>query len=60
MNLFNQDVTKETLIAECWCSIGNLADVQQALRKATVITFMFIEYHKSCCTTVKFCYNEHS
>ncbi|KAG8192050.1 hypothetical protein JTE90_025316 [Oedothorax gibbosus] len=35
MNLFNQDVTKECLIAECWCSIGNLADVQQALRKAT-------------------------
>ncbi|XP_035222627.1 V-type proton ATPase 116 kDa subunit a1-like, partial [Stegodyphus dumicola] len=35
MNLFNQDVTKECLIAECWCSTNNLPRVQQALRDAT-------------------------
>lgn len=35
MNLFNQDVTKECLIAECWCASADLHRVQQALREAT-------------------------
>ncbi|XP_071040210.1 V-type proton ATPase 116 kDa subunit a 1 isoform X1 [Parasteatoda tepidariorum] len=35
MNLFNQDVTKECLIAECWTSFTNLPAVQQALREAS-------------------------
>ncbi|PRD25224.1 UNVERIFIED_CONTAM: atp6v0a1 [Trichonephila clavipes] len=35
MNLFNQDVTKECLIAECWCSLKHMSEVQQALRDAS-------------------------
>ncbi|GBN94356.1 V-type proton ATPase subunit a isoform 1 [Araneus ventricosus] len=35
MNLFNQDVTKECLIAECWCSDKRMSEVQQALRDAS-------------------------
>lgn len=35
MNLFNQDVTRECLIAECWCSAKDLMRVQQVLSQAT-------------------------
>ncbi|XP_054717474.1 V-type proton ATPase 116 kDa subunit a 1-like [Uloborus diversus] len=35
MNMFNQDVTRECLIAECWASTNDSAQVQQALREAS-------------------------
>ncbi|CAL1269977.1 unnamed protein product [Larinioides sclopetarius] len=35
MNLFNQDVTKECLIAECWCSDKQVSQVQLVLRDAS-------------------------
>lgn len=35
LNMFNQDVTRECLIAECWCSAKDLTGVQQVLRQAT-------------------------
>lgn len=44
MNLFNQDVAKECLIAECWCAAKDLPNVQQALREATVIYIYFLHF----------------
>ncbi|KAJ8038583.1 hypothetical protein HOLleu_16046 [Holothuria leucospilota] len=35
LNLFNLDVTNKCLIAECWCPVANLEDIQIALRRGT-------------------------
>lgn len=39
MNLFNQDVAKECLVAECWTSVRNLPLIQDTLREASVVYF---------------------
>lgn len=36
LNMFNLDVIRNGLIAECWIPIANLEDVQLALRRGTV------------------------
>ena len=35
MNMFNLDVTQKCLIAECWCPVSDLENIQQALRRGT-------------------------
>jgi len=35
MNMFNLDVTQKCLIAECWCPVSDLDNIQQALRRGT-------------------------
>jgi V-type H+-transporting ATPase subunit a len=35
MNKFNIDVTRKALIAECWCPVRSLPDIQAALREGT-------------------------
>ncbi|KAJ8038580.1 hypothetical protein HOLleu_16043 [Holothuria leucospilota] len=35
LNLFNLDVTTKCLIAECWCPVANLDEIQMALRRGT-------------------------
>ncbi|XP_060078053.1 V-type proton ATPase 116 kDa subunit a 1-like isoform X2 [Ylistrum balloti] len=35
LNMFNLDVTQKCLIAECWCPVGDLDRIQQALRRGT-------------------------
>lgn len=36
MNMFNLDVTQRCLIAECWCPVEDLDEIQRALMKGTV------------------------
>lgn len=38
LNLFNLDVTQKCLIAECWCSLRDLDNVQMALRRSTELS----------------------
>ncbi|XP_052803903.1 V-type proton ATPase 116 kDa subunit a 1-like isoform X2 [Mya arenaria] len=33
LNMFNLDVTQKCLIAECWCPVGDLDRIQQALQR---------------------------
>jgi V-type H+-transporting ATPase subunit a len=35
LNMFNLDVTQKCLIAECWCPVGDLSKIQQALKAGT-------------------------
>ncbi|EDV21047.1 uncharacterized protein TRIADDRAFT_30908 [Trichoplax adhaerens] len=35
LNLFNVDVTQKCLIAECWCPVFQLADIQNALQRGS-------------------------
>ena len=36
MNMFNLDVTQSCLIAECWCPVEELDEIQRALTRGTV------------------------
>lgn len=36
MNMFNLDVTQRCLIAECWCPVQDLEEIQAALTRGTV------------------------
>ena len=36
MNMFNLDVTQRCLVAECWCPVKDLPEVQAALSRGTV------------------------
>ena len=36
LNMFNLDVTQRCLIAECWCPVEELDEIQRALIKGTV------------------------
>ena len=36
LNMFNLDVTQRCLIAECWCPVEDLDQIQQALTSGTV------------------------
>ena len=36
MNMFNLDVTQRCLIAECWCPVKELDEIQRALIMGTV------------------------
>ena len=36
MNMFNLDVTQRCLIAECWCPVEELDEIQRALTRGTV------------------------
>ena len=36
MNMFNLDVTQRCLIAECWCPVEDLNEIQRALTMGTV------------------------
>ena len=36
MNMFNLDVTQRCLIAECWCPVEDLDEIQRALIRGTV------------------------
>ncbi len=36
MNMFNLDVTHKCLIAECWCPVSDLDQIQDALKRGTV------------------------
>ena len=36
LNMFNLDVTQKCLIAECWCPVLHLSNIQQALKAGTV------------------------
>ena len=36
MNMFNLDVTHRCLIADCWCPVEDLEEIQQALIRGTV------------------------
>ncbi len=40
MNMFNLDVTQRCLIAECWCPVEDLDEIQRALMKGTVSVTM--------------------
>ncbi len=35
MNMFNLDVTQRCLIAECWCPVEDLDEIQRALTRGT-------------------------
>ena len=36
MNMFNLDVTAKCLIAEGWCPVGSMDEIQDALNRGTV------------------------
>ena len=36
LNMFNLDVTQRCLIAECWCPVDSLEQIQAALNRGTV------------------------
>ena len=36
LNMFNLDVTQRCLIAECWCPVDALDEIQAALTRGTV------------------------
>lgn len=40
MNMFNLDVTQRCLIAECWCPVKDIPEVQGALARGTVSSFI--------------------
>ena len=44
MNMFNLDVTQRCLIAECWCPVEDLDEIQRALTRGTVRFYRMI-----CC-----------
>ena len=46
MNMFNLDVTQKCLIAECWCPVADLDQIQAALRRGTVS--IILNYHSLC------------
>ena len=39
MNMFNLDVTQRCLIAECWCPVKDIPEVQAALLEELLVTF---------------------
>lgn len=40
MNMFNLDVTQRCLIAECWCPVKDIPEVQAALARGTVSSLL--------------------
>lgn len=46
MNMFNLDVTQRCLIAECWCPVKDIPEVQAALARGTVSCYLFV--HVPC------------
>lgn len=36
LNMFNVDITQKCLIAECWCPVQELDNIQSALKRGTV------------------------
>lgn len=42
MNMFNLDVTQRCLIAECWCPVHDISEVQGALARGTVSNDIYI------------------
>ena len=42
LNMFNLDVTQRCLIAECWCPVEDLDQIQQALTTGTVSRGQYI------------------
>ncbi len=44
MNMFNNDVARKCLIAECWAPVAELDRIQLALRKGSV-SFFFLIIH---------------
>ena len=51
LNMFNLDVTQKCLIAECWCPVGDLDRIQQALQRGNVSSTFLIKiiHHKELC-----------
>ena len=43
MNMFNNDVARKCLIAECWAPVTELDRIQLALRKGSVSHFSFFK-----------------
>lgn len=37
--MFNLDVTQKCLIAECWCPVADLQQIQDALKRGTVSAY---------------------
>ena len=48
LNMFNLDVTQRCLIAECWCPVEDLDQIQQALTTGTVSANFLISAHHCC------------
>lgn len=46
MNMFNLDVTQRCLIAECWCPVKDIPEVQAALARGTVSHHLLV--HVPC------------
>ena len=36
MNMFNLDMAQHCLVAECWCPVEDLEEIQNALVRGTV------------------------
>ena len=45
LNMFNLDVTQKCLIAECWCPVGDLDRIQQALQRGNVSYHLHHRHH---------------
>lgn len=46
MNMFNLDMTQRCLIAECWCPVKDIPEVQAALARGTVSHHLLV--HVPC------------